>query len=762
MVKTKSGRNTNNSNGKKRAPSPKPRQCAEKTKGIVHKLDKINVANLADDDPTTTARRSTRGFMALADSNSNSSEEESTTQWDTPRRGDDKKRQRFAEVTEIIEIEKDESISSSIREPPRPIRLLQDEMDTDSDQSEKAVTIADILGEGPEGVTNLQQPLIITKDCRYTLQLKVMACDNPFQAVTLKFSALFTWIQDKVGKEIGIATWDDSHDKQKTYTKPSQLPKATETTAWTSPWGSWMNLKPGQDGTTFLKIRFVTKSPDVLTKRLPDLGELRDEIAVATGFQIGRSPIPCQAVQVGCVGWLFGSNKYMNSHDLLNEISSLINLPDYVRIGLSWRAIKLENGRTPPWIDNVQPASALHIDMDWLHAPVYKPELAKLFKKHGTTKPLGVTLRLIPCFSSDEGKNATQDQRIAAVEMREKQEYLIKEHITVIKTPYILNLDKPTKPNGTMTLRRYLKNLHPQGLVAARLILSVDKAWQQGSKDTNIITTKEYAPQVQEALRNMIPACVHRFGKGTKGWFSREGLLAFQGVKWDPNSHKSVSDNDIEALRTVTEDYFGMGIAWRKKKAAPTRSNQHPSPISGTPTASIPESSGKQQITADQLLDDLANGKADAPSFGDLYQRPHDGDTAKTSRIGGDDMSLSSHESDEVAEQVTLANMPTMGPSIRPSEGDASTAKSSTHYRLQRDKSREMAAKSQEESRQLLETLKAEREELIKAKEEIERLRVTTERLETLTVTQSEICQVTPSATRARTGTAADSAGNDK
>ena len=79
--------------------------------------------------------------------------------------------------------------------------------------------------------------------------------------------------------------------------------------------------------------------------------------------------------------------------------------------------------------------------------------------------------------------------------------------------------------------------------------------------------------------------------------------------------------------------------------------------------------------------------------------------------------------------------------------GDASTAKSSTHYRLQRDKSRELAARSQEESRQLLETLQLEREELIKTREELERMRI------------SKAKTVTPSANRDRAGAAADSAG---
>lgn len=435
----------------------------------------------------------------------------------------------------------------------------------------------------------------------------------------------------------------------------------------------------------------------------------------------------------------------------------MINLPPHVRMGISWRAIKLETGRTPPWVDNVQPASALHIDIDWLHGPVYKPALANLFKKHGTSKPLGLTMRLIPCFSSDEGKNTTVDQRVATVEMREKQDFLIKEHITTIKTPYILNLDKPTKPNGNMTLRRYLKNLHPQGLVAARLILSVDKTWQEGSKDTVLVTTKEYAPQVQEAIRNMIPECVHRFGNGVQGWFTQEGLLAFQGVQWDPKNQKSVSDKDIEALRVVTEDFFGMGDAWRRKPTPPQRPGTIQQTVNtnanaGTPTASIRPINGLPPVTADTLLANTLNRKSDAPSFGDLYNRTHDGDTARTSHVtGADDISLSSHESDDKAGNVTFANVPTnLTRHLTQNEGDASTAKSSTHYRLQRDKSRELAEKSQAESMQLLELLQREREELHKAREELEKLRVS----------RTGTHPVTPSVMKGHAGAATDGAGD--
>lgn len=75
-------------------------------------------------------------------------------------------------------------------------------------------------------------------------------------------------------------------------------------------------------------------------------------------------------------------------------------------------------------------------------------------------------------------------------------------------------------------------------------------------------------------------------------------------------------------------------------------------------------------------------------------------------------------------------------------------AKSSTHYRLQRNKSRKMAAKSQEESQKLCEALRLEREELQKARKELDQLQP-----------GNLTRKVTPSAKQDTTGTEADSAG---
>ena len=206
----------------------------------------------------------------------------------------------------------------------------------------------------------------------------------------------------------------------------------------------------------------------------------------------------------------------------------------------------------------------------------------------------------------------------------------------------------------------------------------------------------------------------------------------------------------------VTEDYFGLGEAWRKNKPTskrPTMKNdtntQPPDPRKHTANAAPVEN--RPPTTVETLLAEFANKKNDAPSFGDLYQRPHDGDTAKTSHNAeNDDASLSSHESDTHAPSVTFANLQDINTQRPPTvNGDNSTAKSSTHYRLQRDKSRALAERSQEESRQLLETLRLEREEYNKAREELERLRLTNNRPST----------ITPSTNRDRSGTAVDSAG---
>lgn len=276
MMKSKKGRQTNNSTGKKKSTPPRLRQVRERRKANEAKLNEIDIRSLADDDPSPPLREQRRGFLTLM-KDSSSDESSAPKAESTPRKGEDKKRQRFAEQTEIIMVDQDEDMDESIDAPPAPVRLL-DSRASDSDTSNPKVTIADILGEGPEEPVEFPQPLVIGKDCRYTCQVKVQPTEHPSQYLASKISELLKWLQNKIGKDVSLATWNDSKEKNHVYARISQLPKPTELTQWTAIWGTWVNIKPQQEGTAFIKLRFVTKSPDKLSKRLPEIGELRDEI----------------------------------------------------------------------------------------------------------------------------------------------------------------------------------------------------------------------------------------------------------------------------------------------------------------------------------------------------------------------------------------------------------------------------------------------------------------------------------------------------
>jgi hypothetical protein len=171
MVKIKKGRQTNTSQGRKRATPPRLRQLRERRKANEAKLDEIDITTLPDDDPQDSIRSKVRGFISLMGDDSSEDDDTINPQETTPRKGEDKKRQRFATETEIVAPNESESVVS-VHDAPAPIRLA-DRMDFDSSESVQSATIAEILGEGPDGITTLSQVLNIAKDCRYTMQVKV-------------------------------------------------------------------------------------------------------------------------------------------------------------------------------------------------------------------------------------------------------------------------------------------------------------------------------------------------------------------------------------------------------------------------------------------------------------------------------------------------------------------------------------------------------------------------------------------------------------
>ena len=201
MVKTRKGRQTNHSKGKTSASSPRATRIRESAKAKDQQVEAIDITTLADDDPTQSLRNRVRGFLSLMGDDSSVEDDTGVPTSNTPRKGEDKKRQRFAKEFEVIEADKDDSTSSSIEGPPVPLRLTE-RMEVESISSGHSVTIADILGAGPEETIELPEPLIITKDCRYSCQVKVPPCDSPIQHVAEKVINFMKWAQDKVGKEL--------------------------------------------------------------------------------------------------------------------------------------------------------------------------------------------------------------------------------------------------------------------------------------------------------------------------------------------------------------------------------------------------------------------------------------------------------------------------------------------------------------------------------------------------------------------------------
>ena len=223
MVKARQGRITNAAKSRKKDNPPRPQRIVDRAREKAlkkgEKTNMLDTTTLADDDPTPTLRERVRGFITLMGDDTSEEEDDNKHKTDkhkgtdnegddTPRKGDDKKRQRFAHTTEIIEPgkEDDNDDTESENEIPIPTKLIE-RLESDSEMSTQPVTIvADILGEGPEQTVEFPQPLVITKDCRYSGQIKVPPCENPTQYTTEKFTEFLQWIQNKVGKDLSIAT----------------------------------------------------------------------------------------------------------------------------------------------------------------------------------------------------------------------------------------------------------------------------------------------------------------------------------------------------------------------------------------------------------------------------------------------------------------------------------------------------------------------------------------------------------------------------
>ena len=85
----------------------------------------------------------------------------------------------------------------------------------------------------------------------------------------------------------------------------------------------------------------------------------------------------------------------MDSNVLSTSIRDTLKIPHHVPIGLPWRRIRNEHKRKYAWIDVISPPQAIHFNIDADYAARYYDDVAKLCRKGGKNKVLGLQLRIV-------------------------------------------------------------------------------------------------------------------------------------------------------------------------------------------------------------------------------------------------------------------------------------------------------------------------------------------------------------------------------
>jgi hypothetical protein len=69
----------------------------------------------------------------------------------------------------------------------------------------------------------------------------------------------------------------------------------------------------------------VKELSDTISEEIPDIF-------------FSKNPYTCQAVRPECIGWFFGSTKFINSKKLVPAIREKLRIPAYVPIGVQWQS----------------------------------------------------------------------------------------------------------------------------------------------------------------------------------------------------------------------------------------------------------------------------------------------------------------------------------------------------------------------------------------------------------------------------------------
>lgn len=508
----------------------------------------------------------------------------------TPQRGQNKKKARVDLTGDSSSAESEEEIifdhnsSSSSSSPPTPRRLCHEDIDGKQASHEAQSSNDDSSLDSPEVeepppaptrtmatvVTETLRPMQpeahnILKSCRYAAQLTVPPHATPVKKAGELLQDVLKEIQKQAGTQVWLAAWQAGEDTL-TCKKPKDIPTGTASTdrdIFTRLFDNYMSLTPDTEKQIYLKIHFVTQSPDALKIPLKEIGLKVEALQDRFGFRLNPNPNPCQSPKVTTIGWCFGSVKAMDSDKLIQGLRDVLKIPKHVNIGAQWRTIADKNGKRYPWPkdkNSPRPPQAIHIDIDDAHVGPWYPKVAKLWKKGGSRKVNHLLLRIVPCFTTQVGRSLTPVRHANTVYMAQKQAHFVNMYSTRLTTPNILELDLPVGPDK-MTLRRHLMKKAPEGKITERIFISVDPTYC--SNDYTLTTPKKYADQALQIMNNMIPECLHEYGEHAARWFTNMGLIAYQDVKWDKTLNAPTSIHDEAATELLDEDFYGMGEEWR-------------------------------------------------------------------------------------------------------------------------------------------------------------------------------------------------------
>jgi hypothetical protein len=428
----------------------------------------------------------------------------------------------------------------------------------------------------------------------------------------------FREIQRQAGNQLWLAAWHSADDNL-VCKRPSDLPKGTtvkDRDLFTRLLDNYLIITPNIEQRLFLKLHFVTQSPDALLISLPEIGQKVEALEDRFALKINANPNPCQSSRVSTIGWVFGSVKTMDGDILTKTIREILKIPQHIAIGVQWRTIADKSGRRYPWPKDKgqpRPPQALHFDIDDTYIGAWYPKFAKLFKKGARKKVNYMQLRLIPCFNTQMGRTLSDVMVENVFQMAQKQAHFINNYVTKLTTSHILSLDNPIGENQ-VTLRRFLMMKAPEIKVTERIFITVDRSFR-GTEHT-LVTTRRHADQALRTLNTMIPECLHLYGAEAARWFTAGGLMAFQDIRWDPVTNATTSSNDEALLQMVEEDFFGMGDDWKEAPINPT-----------THIDGIPDNLTQPSIR--DILDARAKGGVhdDTSSFGGVFGRSHSGST---------------------------------------------------------------------------------------------------------------------------------------